>query len=63
MPKSNFLAKKRFRFFYVFVFVGVVIDNFDKLRQDERGRGQLSKDQMDWVLVRSLFSRLSLSVL
>ena len=35
------------------LFVGVVIDNFDKLRADERGRGQLTKEQMDWVAVQN----------
>ena len=35
------------------LFVGVVIDNFDKLRADERGRGQLTKSQMDWVAVQN----------
>ena len=31
------------------LFVGCVLDNFDKLRADERGRGLLSAEQMAWV--------------
>lgn len=32
--------------------VGILIDNFDKLRGDERGRGLLTREQMDWVAVQ-----------
>jgi hypothetical protein len=32
--------------------VGILIDNFDKLRADERGRGLLSCEQMEWVAVQ-----------
>eukprot|EP00966_Prymnesium_polylepis_P052866 1224619-Prymnesium_polylepis.1 len=36
------------------LFIGVLIDNFDKLRGDERGRGTLTRAQMDWVTVQRL---------
>jgi len=32
--------------------VGILIDNFDKLRGDERGRGLLTREQMEWVAVQ-----------
>jgi len=32
--------------------VGILIDNFDKLRADERGRGLLTEEQMEWVAVQ-----------
>mmetsp|Transcript_20257 Transcript_20257/g.48620 ORF Transcript_20257/g.48620 Transcript_20257/m.48620 type:complete len:1932 (+) Transcript_20257:69-5864(+) len=36
------------------LFIGVLIDNFDKLRGDERGRGTLTPAQMGWVAVQKL---------
>lgn len=36
------------------LFIGVLIDNFDKLRGDERGRGTLTPAQMNWVAVQNM---------
>ena len=36
------------------LFVGVLIDNFEKLHADEIGRGQLTPEQMQWVSVQHI---------
>lgn len=41
-------------FFFISLFVGVVFDNFVKLRDEEMGLGMLTSKQKLWVIYQSL---------